>query len=139
MPFNLSYPCSESMALVLDNKRMPSHVESIGVVHCQYELIKQPDHYQLKLMTQCELTLCCQRCMDSFNYEYQNKTEIGLCDSDKIAEKIMESLDPVVLKGATIPFETLILDELHLYLPLFHQHENLCKLSEYFVYKLCNK
>jgi uncharacterized protein len=109
-----------------EQERLPSHVITITPVQIVYNLQQYGDYYDLTLKTSCQLTLCCQRCMESFEYSYQNRTQIGLCDSDEVAERIMDQYEPVVLEMDEIPFETIIIDELHLYLPLFHSDEKRC-------------
>ena len=129
MRFKLSYPNSDSIELNLSNDRLPSHVVSIGPVKCNYMLNEQSDYYCLTLETDCQLILCCQRCMESFEYHYHNNTQLGLCYEETVAEQIMSILDPIVLVADEIPFETLIIDELYLYLPLFHKNEAICQTN----------
>lgn len=126
MRLHLSYQNSGSLDITLANERIPSHVLTISTVKCKYELVRHSDYYHLTLETLCQLSLCCQRCMEAFDYLYHNTTDIGLCDNDEVAERIMETLEPVVLNSDEIPFATLILDELYLYLPLFHEDEQQC-------------
>lgn len=127
MRLHLSYPSSGEVEIILPKDRLPSQILEIDGVKCNYKLEKHPDYYLLILSTQCNVSICCQRCMEKFDMRYQNHTQIGLCDDEGVAEQMMDTLEPVVLTSDEIPFETIVIDELYLYLPLFHQDLKQCQ------------
>ena len=129
MKFNLNYPSNDTLTINLTDDRLPVQVETLGPITCQYELKPCGDYYQLTLITSCQLTLYCQRCMKPYDYHYENTTKIGLCDDDVVAERIMDTVDPVVLSTQDIPFESLLIDELILYMPSFHEDEGQCAIK----------
>ncbi len=127
MRLHLTCPDSGKIEITLPDERKPSQIISMSSVQCIYELEKHPDYYNLTLSTECQVTIGCQRCMEPFDLLYRNQTQIGLCEEESVAERIMDIVEPVVITNDVIPFESIVADELHLYLPLFHQDLTQCQ------------
>ena len=73
-----------------------------------------------------ELTVQCQRCIQEFNLKYNNSTTIAVTRNDERAEQLLEHYECIVSTNYQVNLEDLIIDELHLYVPQFHEETRDC-------------
>lgn len=102
------------------NERLPDYI--IGPCHLdvQYYVEAKDDFYLIHLSVAGELVISCQRCMEEFNFSYDNQTVIAACRSDDRAEQLLEHYECIVTPNWQVELNDLIIDELYLYVPLFH-------------------
>lgn len=91
-----------------------------------YQVEAKEDFYLIYLHVTGELTIQCQRCLDEFNFPYDNKTVIAVCRNDERAEQILEHYECIVSANLQISLEDILIDELHLYAPQFHAEISDC-------------
>ena len=72
---------TEERTLKLDT-RLPNHLESPCLIHCQFKLEQQEDYYVLSLKVNSTLSVICQRCLSAFSYPYQNATKLAITSSE---------------------------------------------------------
>ncbi|ARG97479.1 YceD family protein [Legionella micdadei] len=106
--------------------RLPARIQTRCSVNCQFDVKACDDYYLLTLNVDGVLNLTCQRCLDEFSHHYHNQTELAICRTDEMAEKMMEKYESIVAKNNHVDLAELITDELHLYAPEFHLSTNEC-------------
>lgn len=75
------------------------------------------------------LLLTCQRCLEPVEIELRRPIAVGIVSSLAEAERLPETLEPVVVKeGEEIPFTEILEEELLLALPPFPKHSS-CRLE----------
>lgn len=80
------------------------------------------------LMT--HLTLQCQRCMESFDYEIIDDFLLGIVQTEEEATRLPERYDPLVVKGVDLLIQDVIEDELIVSLPIVPMHlPDQCKVK----------
>lgn len=108
------------------NERLPSFLEGPCVVACQYVIEKRQDFYLISLQTAADLSLICQRCLQTFKHAYTNNTELAVFESEELAEKHMSEYECFVAKTRQIDLVELVTDELYLYCPTMHVDTQVC-------------
>ncbi|ARM32200.1 metal-binding protein [Legionella longbeachae] len=107
-------------------ERLPNFITAPGHLHVTYQVAAKEDFYLIYLHVTGELTIQCQRCLDEFNFPYDNKTVIAVCRNDERAEQILEHYECIVSANLQISLEDILIDELHLYAPQFHAEISDC-------------
>ena len=107
-------------------ERLPVYVRAPGHINCRYQVKKLDNYYLLIVDSTGDLTVVCQRCNQLFNYHYHHKTELAICDSDSMAEQLLEQMESVVIKNFKINLVDVLTDDLHLFVPEKHDDINLC-------------
>lgn len=102
------------------SERLPVHIVSECNVHCDYLVKSFPGYYVLTLDVAGTLPARCLRCLEEYALDYVNRTELAICRDDKIAEKLMDEYECIVLDRFEIDLCEIITDELHLYVPEKH-------------------
>lgn len=115
----------QSRALEL-NERLPDFLTAPCHVNISYHVELKDKFFLIHLQTQADLKIICQRCMNEFPFSYENNTEIGVCKTDERAEQLLEHYECIVSTTGQVELEDLIIDELHLYVPIFHPQVNDC-------------
>jgi len=110
----------EQTKKVTVNERLPDFFTAPCHLQVIYRVESKSDFYLIKLHVSGALQLLCQRCMEEFNYSYDNHTVIAVCRDDERAEHLLELYECIVSASGQIVLEDLIIDELHLYAPQFH-------------------
>ncbi|MDI9818206.1 MULTISPECIES: DUF177 domain-containing protein [unclassified Legionella] len=100
-------------------ERLPAHVASPCSINCQFSVESFDHYYLLTLSVDTLLELTCQRCLKEFSYHYLNLTKLAICDSEEMAEELMERYECIVANNH-IDLQELVTDELHLYAPELH-------------------
>lgn len=109
------------------SERLPHFITAPCSLDVSYRADAIEDFYLIHLHVQGALQLQCQRCLDEFNYAYDNKTVIAVCRSEERAEQLSEQYECIVSPSLQIDFDDLIIDELHLYAPQFHPQITDCR------------
>lgn len=107
-------------------ERLPVHVNAVRDVEFYYTLEKFKEYFLLTLDISAVITIECQRCMHDFEYQYSNSSNIAICKSDEIAERVMELHDSIVSPSNDVDFMQIITDDLHLFCPIFHDDFDAC-------------
>jgi uncharacterized protein len=107
-------------------ERLPAHIVLPCQVACQFVVKSFYRYYLITLKADSILTLICQRCLKEFTYHYRNQTELAVCDSDKMAEQLMDQYECIVSPNELVDLNELLTDELHLYGPEFHPQVSDC-------------
>ena len=112
---------TERQGIVLElGERLPARLKAPCAINCQFDVEPFDNYYVMRLMVDSVLTVVCQRCSNEFIYLYKNQTELAICNSDEMAEKLMERYECIVSQNNQVDLVELITDELHLYAPEFH-------------------
>lgn len=117
---------SERTAMVMLNERLPLFFNAPCNLEVTYHVDSKDDYFLINLKVHGELNLICQRCMQEFQYPYDNSTEVAVCRNDKRAEELLEFYECIVAPTLQVSLEELIIDEMHLYAPQFHPDMNDC-------------
>lgn len=112
--------------VVVVNDRLPDFLGAPCQLEVNYRVEMEDDFYLIHLRTTGVLQIICQRCMDGFPFSYDNETTIAVCRNDERAEQLLERYECIVSSTWSVDLLELIVDELHLYAPLFHPENNDC-------------
>lgn len=115
----------QSKTITLDD-RLPHYVNAPCELNVTYRVEVKDDFYLIHLHVNGMLHLQCQRCLDAFDYPYDNNTIVAVCRDEERAEVLLEQYECIVSANLQIEFNDLIVDELHLYAPQFHPSFNDC-------------
>lgn len=110
---------SQNRTIIL-SERLPNFITAPCHLHVTYQVEAKEDFYLIHLHVTGELPLQCQRCLDEFNFPYDNRTVVAVCRNDERAEQILEHYECIVSANLQISLEDVLIDELHLYAPQFH-------------------
>lgn len=102
------------------SERLPFFIVSDCVLECDYSVQTYPDYFLLTLDVSGTIPTQCQRCLDVFESDYSNYTELAICRDEKTAENLMEDYECIVNAQKEIDLVTVITDELYLYAPEKH-------------------
>ncbi|TAL64053.1 MAG: metal-binding protein [Legionella sp.] len=107
-------------------ERLPSYIATPCHVKVTYQVEAKDKFYLIRMNVCGDLTISCQRCLDEFVFPYENQTEIAACRTDERAEQLLEMYECVVAPMDQVDLTDLVVDELHLYAPLFHAQASDC-------------
>lgn len=116
---------SQNQQLTL-KERLPSFLASPCHVNVTFQVEPKEDFYLINLEVSGELVVTCQRCMNEFNLMYNNPTTIAVTRNDERAEQLLEHYECIVSMNYQVNLDDLIIDELHLYVPQFHEETKDC-------------
>lgn len=102
------------------SERLPLHIVSDCELCCDYFVKQTPDYTLLTLDVTGILPICCMRCCEIFQFNYENHTEIALCRDEETAESWMDTYDCIVYNQDEVDLIPILTDELHLYAPEKH-------------------
>ncbi len=86
--------------------------------------------YFIKGHINAELSLKCQRCLDSVIYKINTDFNLSPISNDKIAETLPGHYEPVLLMDKTLLVADIVEDEIILNLPMAAKHElNMCTVK----------
>lgn len=108
------------------DQRLPARIASPCVVNCQFDVKAMDNYYLLTLRSEAMMRISCQRCLDEFSHHYVNQTELAVCNSEEMAEKMLEQYESIVSERNEVDLVELVTDELHLYAPEFHSSTKEC-------------
>ncbi|PJD94497.1 MAG: metal-binding protein [Legionella sp.] len=106
--------------------RIPSFIVAPCHVEVSYQVEKKEDYFLLSMQVEGKLTLCCQRCMQEFDFIYSNPTTLAVVRSEERAEQLLAHYECIVSSNWKVALEELVVDELHLYAPQFHSKKEDC-------------
>jgi uncharacterized protein len=107
-------------------ERLPSYISAPCSLSVAYRVEAKDNYYLIHLDVVAELIIICQRCMHDFNLNYTNQTRIAVARSEERAEQLLEQYECIVSSNWQVSLEDLVVDELHLYVPQFHQEIKDC-------------
>lgn len=108
-------------------KEMPRLCSSLGKEEGQvnvdllFGVDEEGIRYVKGHMTTC-LTLKCQRCLESFNYEINNDFILGVVRTEKEADALPERYDPLLVPDVSLILNDMVEDELIVSLPIVPMH-----------------
>ena len=108
------------------NERLPSFIASPCQLNVHYDVKAEEGFYLINLEVNGELVVLCQRCLQEFNLTYNNQTKIAVARNDERAEQLLEHYECIVSTNYQVELEALVIDELHLYVPQFHEETKDC-------------
>lgn len=108
------------------NDRLPHFIRAPSELRVAYQVEAKDDFYLIHLHANGLLHLQCQRCLDEFDFPYENATVVAVCRDEVRAETLLEHYECVVSASLQISLDDLIIDELHLYAPQFHTEIEEC-------------
>ena len=108
------------------NERLPQFIVAPCKVYVTYHVEMKDDFYLIHLRVTGDLTITCQRCMQEFHLSYDNPTILAVTRNDDRSEQLLEHYECIVSSNGQVDLEDLVIDELHLYAPPFHQEINEC-------------
>jgi uncharacterized protein len=106
--------------------RLPAFLNGPCHLDLSYAIEAEDDFYLIHLSVKGQLSVVCQRCAQEFASSYDNQTTIAVCRTDERAEQILEQYESVVSANWQIDLMELVIDELHLYAPQFHNEISDC-------------
>lgn len=109
-------------------ERLPEHIQSPCKLTCDLQIQKQRGYYLLDLNIQGNLDVICQRCLQSFCYDYQHSTQLAVCHTEEIAERLMEEYECIV-EDHEIDLKDILADDLHLYSVQKHEQLQDCDIE----------
>lgn len=110
-------PQPETITTLHLDTRLPSRVQGPCVCTCIFRIEPSPKGFVLHLEVRTEIHLCCQGCFEIHPYAYHNHTQLGLCANEQEASERLCDDETIVITPEGLPLETIVIDELHLYLP----------------------
>ncbi|KTD06432.1 metal-binding protein [Legionella gratiana] len=116
---------SQNRTIML-SERLPNFITAPCSLDVTYWVEAKEDFYLIYLHVTGKLPLQCQRCLDEFNFPYDNKTVVAVCRNDERAEQILEYYECIVSANLQVSLEDILIDELHLYAPQFHAEMSDC-------------
>ena len=116
----------QQIETVTINERLPGFLHTPCELKVTYQVEAEDNFYLMHLRTIGELNILCQRCMQEFNFLYDNQTLIAVCRSDERAEQLLELYECIVSTNWQVDLLELIIDELHLYAPQVHPEIDDC-------------
>ncbi|QMT60483.1 DUF177 domain-containing protein [Legionella sp. PC997] len=108
------------------SERLPNFITSPCQLDTTYHVEAKEDFYLIHLHVKGDLLIQCQRCLDEFNFPYDNMTVVAVCRNDERAEQILEHYECIVSENLQVSLEDVLIDELHLYAPQFHPRIDDC-------------
>lgn len=108
------------------SERLPHFITSTCQLDVTYHIEVKEDFYLIHLHVKGTLPIQCQRCLDEFNFPYDNMTVVAVSRTDERAEQILEHYECIVSANLQVSLEDILIDELHLYAPQFHPNINDC-------------
>ncbi|CAM2891926.1 metal-binding, possibly nucleic acid-binding protein [Legionella steigerwaltii] len=111
---------------VILSERLPNFITTSCQLEVTYHVEAKEDFYLIHLHVKGILPIQCQRCLDEFNFPYDNMTVVAVCRNDERAEQILELYECIVSENLQVSLEDILIDELHLYAPQFHPEINDC-------------
>lgn len=106
--------------------RIPKRIQVPCELLCSYHIEARDGYYILALEVLGQLSIVCQRCLKSFEYSYQNKTQLAVCVNEMLAESLMHQYDCIVVHEHELSLVEIVTDELHLFLPEMHENSVDC-------------
>ncbi|MGL5741412.1 MAG: YceD family protein [Legionella sp.] len=107
-------------------ERLPYFITAPCELHVRYYVESEEYFFLIHLHVEGQLMIQCQRCLDDFNFPYDNHTVIAVCRNDERAEQLLEHYECIVSANSQLDLDDLLIDELHLYAPQFHPEINDC-------------
>lgn len=95
--------------------RLPAHISGPCQLTCAIEVMGCDDHYLLKLNVKGELTIICQRCLESFSMHYYHETQIAVCSEPEGAERLQEQFESIVAEHHEVNLIDILTDDLYLF------------------------
>lgn len=108
------------------SERLPSFLASPCHLNVAYQVEPKDDFYLIHLEVRGELEVTCQRCLNEFKLMYNNPTTIAVTRNDERAEQLLEHYECIVSTNYQVSLDDLVVDELHLYVPQFHEETKDC-------------
>ncbi len=115
----------QSKQIKLD-ERLPSFLVAPCDLIINYKTEPKEDFYLIHIEVSGELTIICQRCLNEFKLQYNNPTTIAVARNDARAEQLLEHYECIVSPNFQVSIDDLVIDELHLYVPQFHEETKDC-------------
>lgn len=107
-------------------ERLPNYVSTPCELTVCASAKEEKDYFLLSLKTMGTLKIQCQRCMDWFNFDYNNQTQLAVCYDEQRAETLLEHFESLVATNMQVTLEDVVIDELYLYLLPYHNQETDC-------------
>lgn len=123
---------------IVINERLPDFIAAPCELEVIFQVKAEDNFYLINLQVRGELTITCQRCVHEFNLNYDNSTVVAVARSDERAEQLLEHYECIVASNWQVSLDDLIIDELHLYPPQFHQQISDCsaEVNEFLTEKI---
>lgn len=106
--------------------RLPDNIEHACSLDCEYQVQSYGHYYLLKLATKGDIVITCQRCLHEFNHHYSNQTTLAICDSNELAEQLMNDYECISSTNGEIDLNEVLTDELYLFVPDKHLNFEEC-------------
>jgi uncharacterized protein len=108
------------------SERLPANIAGPCLIEGDYTFQFFSTYYLLTLTIAGDLTVICQRCLHEYPHHYSNTSVLAVCESDELANTLMNDYECVVVKDNQVDLIELITDELHLYSPENHLNYEDC-------------
>lgn len=109
--------------------RLPFNLKKVSDVECIYTIKRCRDYYLLELEVSANTEIECQRCLQDFTHHYNNKSNIAVCKSEEVAEKVLTEHESLVSANNEVDLTEIVTDDLHLFCPEKHEKLEFCALK----------
>lgn len=101
-------------------ERLPQRIVGPCELRCDLSIEDHADYYLVSLAIEGALTITCQRCLKDFQHAYTHDTQLAVCRTDELAEKLMTSFECTVNQQGEMDLREVLTDDLHLFSPEKH-------------------
>ena len=98
-------------------ERLPSWINGAPLLTCTYHVKDMRDYYSLTLQTKGVLSITCQRCLEQVEHFYEHSSEVLLCRTDEVADRLMGVGESIVVEHDEVNLNDIITDDLYFYAP----------------------
>ena len=95
--------------------RLPSWINGTPELTCTYRVKDVGDYYSLALQTKGMLSITCQRCLENVDYLYEHASELFLCRTDDVADRLMELGESIVIENDEANLNDIVTDDLYFF------------------------
>ena len=109
--------------------RLPFWVNGVSDLICTYKVESVRDYYRLQLQTKGKLSIICQRCLETVEHEYEHESDLYVCRTDEVADRILSLGESIVAVDDQINLSDILTDDLYLFAPDKPHDLDNCKVN----------
>lgn len=110
-------------AVVFVEERLPVFISEPCKLQVKYRVRSEMDFYLIDLQVSGHIHCNCQRCLQDYDYDFDQTSTIAVCTSEERASELQDHYECIVVPQNQVQLTELVTDELHLYAP--EQHPNI--------------
>jgi uncharacterized metal-binding protein YceD (DUF177 family) len=110
-------------------ERVPYHVTILEPIDVALTIKKEAYFYKLYFSYQANISVCCQRCLESFDTTFKRTNEFAISDKLSDVDELFKTQEALLMTNDGINTEDILVDDFILYAPIFHENEEECTLT----------